>query len=74
MTVKHLAIDNLVRVAMAGGGLRLTAGQFSVDQLVRVALAGTGKSVRITIENSSALNVESMVRIALAGDGCVSFE
>lgn len=74
MTVKHLTIDNLVRLALAGGGVRLAAGQFSVDQITRLALAAKKKRARITIENSSALTIDSMVRIALAGDGCVSFE
>lgn len=74
MTVKHLTIDGLARVALAGGGLRLAAGQFTVDQLARVALAGNGKGARVTIENSSALTVDDMARLALAGKGCVSFE
>lgn len=74
MTVNHLTSDSLVRVAAAGGGVRLAAGKYTSDSLVRIAAAGSSTQARITIENSKALTSDSMVRIAAAGKGCVSFE
>ncbi|WP_421702104.1 hypothetical protein [Aliiroseovarius sp.] len=74
MTIKHLQVNNLIRVANAGGGLRLDALAFSVDNLLRIANAASSKQARIVIENSSALSADNMIRIGNAGKGAVLFE
>ena len=66
-------ISDLVRIAAAGGGLRIDCRGKLVSDLVRVAAAGSGKGARIILENTSHILVSDKIRIAAAGQGCVLF-
>lgn len=68
-----LMISDMVRIAAAGGGLRIDCRGKLVSDLVRVAAAGSGKGARIILENTSHILVSDKIRIAAAGQGCVLF-
>ena len=67
-------IDQLVRIAAAGGGMRVSATGKTVDQLVRIAAAASTKQGQIAVTDTQFLTVDQLVRIAAAGQGCVFFE
>lgn len=66
-------ISDMVRIAAAGGGLRIDCKGKMVSDLVRIAAAGSGKGARIILENTSHIMVSDRIRIAAAGQGCVLF-
>ena len=66
-------ISDLVRIAAAGGGLRINCKGKMVSDLVRIAAAGSGKRAMIVLENTEHIMVSDKVRIAAAGQGCVFF-
>jgi len=70
--------DQLVRIAAAGGGIRLNASSKSTDQLVRIAaaMANTTYSNKTTLAlyGIDSKSTDQLVRIAAAGKGCVVFE
>ena len=66
-------IDDLVRIAAAGGGFILNAGTRSTDDLVRIAAAARGKG-RIVFRGLGTRSTDDLVRISAAGGGAVSFE
>ncbi|EJL6956704.1 hypothetical protein O1D26_001280 [Vibrio cholerae] len=68
-----LSIDQIVRIAAAGGGMTINAQGKSVDQVVRIAAAASGKQSQLVIRNFN-YSVDQMVRIAAAGKGCVLFD
>lgn len=65
--------DDLVRIAAAGGGFRLSAGPRTTDDLVRIAAAASSKGARISFTGLGARATEDLVRIAAAGRGAVMF-
>jgi hypothetical protein len=69
-----MTIDELVRIAVAGGGFTIDAHQVPVDGLVRIAVAASSKGARITIQNAQSLSTDNLVRIAVAGKGAIFFE
>lgn len=66
--------DDLVRIALAGGGFELEAAARSTDDLVRIALAGSNKGARIVFSGMSARTTDDLVRVSLAGKGSVFFK
>lgn len=68
-----LMISDMVRIAAAGGGLRIDCRGKLVSDLVRIAAAGCGRRGRIILENTSHILVSDKIRIAAAGQGCVLF-
>ena len=72
--IGNKTVDDLARIALAGGGLCLDAKGYTPDNLVRIALAAKSKGSCLDIENSDSLTVDAMARIALAGGGCVMFK
>ncbi len=67
-------IDQLVRIASAGGGMRINAQGKTVDQLVRIASAASTKGAQITIINVNLFTIDQLVRIASAGKGSIVFD
>lgn len=68
-----MMILDLVRIAAAGGGLRINCQNKMVADLVRIASAGSNKHSVIILEHTEKLMVSDKVRIAAAGNGCVFF-
>ncbi|MEN5071003.1 hypothetical protein [Stenotrophomonas sp. TWI1183] len=69
-----LTIDQIVRIAAAGGGMTLSSNGKTVDQVVRIAAAASRKHAKLVIRNTQGYTVDQLVRIAAAGDGCVFFD
>jgi DNA replication protein len=74
MSFESRTTDDLVRLALAGGGFTLSAGSRTTDDLVRIALAGANKGARLTFTGLGSRTTDDLVRIALAGKGCVTLE
>ncbi len=71
-----LQVDELVRIAAAGGGFRLDAKAHHVNDLVRIAAAAADSrhGARLALANAWERPVNDLVRIAAAGNGAVFFE
>jgi hypothetical protein len=67
------SVDELVRIAHAGGGMVIPPGK-STDELVRIAHAAAGKGATILIRGARSKNTDECVRIAHAGKGAVQFD
>ena len=74
MSFEGRTTDELVRIAVAGGGLRLDAAGRSTDDLVRIAVAGSTKGLRLVFAGLTGRSTDELVSIAVAGKGCVVFE
>lgn len=74
MSFENRHTDDLVRIAVAGGGFTLSAGNRHVDDLVRIAVAASGKGARITFTGLGSRHIDDLVRISVAGKGCVVLE
>jgi DNA replication protein len=66
-----LPTDDLVRIAAAGGGFELNAGQRPTVDLVRIATAARSKGARLKISGLGMMSVNDLIRISAAGGGCV---
>lgn len=67
-------VEDLIRIALAGGGLTISAATQTTENLIRIALAASGKATRMHLTTCESKTTEELIRIALAGKGCVSFE
>lgn len=68
-----MIVSDLVRIAAAGGGLRLDCSKHMVSDLVRIAAAASQHKAIIILENCNGLMASDAVRIAAAGNGSVVF-
>lgn len=66
-----LPTDDLVRIAAAGGGFELSAGERPTVDLVRIATAARNKGARLKISGLGKMSINDLIRIAAAGGGCV---
>ena len=66
-------VSDLVRIAAAGGGLRIDCKNKVVADLVRIANAASMGGGYLILENSDSIIVSDKVRIAVAGKGHVIF-
>lgn len=66
-------ISDLVRIAAAGGGLKINCQGKMVSDLVRIASAASSKKSIVLLENTENIMVSDKIRIAAAGQGCVIF-
>lgn len=67
-------INELVRIAFAGGGFTIDASTHTTNELVRIAHAASNLMSRIHILNANRKTTDELVRIAFASKGCVTFE
>jgi len=67
-------IDEIVRIAAAGGGFRMGASLKQTDDLVRIAAAAANHGARIVLLGLQMRPTEDLVRIAAAGKGSVFFD
>ena len=68
------SVNDLVRIAAAGGGFEIDRGFLTVDDLVRIAAAASTHQARVTVTNLGMLSINDLVRIGAAGKGSVSFK
>ena len=73
MSLKTKSTDELVRIALAGGGFKLNASLKSTDDLVRIALATSTHGNKLTFSGINK-STDELVRIALAGKGNIILE
>lgn len=70
-----LTVEQLRRVAAAGGGLELDASQFTLAQLeVIVAAAANSGSATLTLRNVANLTAVQLTELAAAAPGLVTFD
>ena len=67
-------VDEIVRIAGAGGGFRMDVRSRRTDDLWRIATAAAKKGSRIIFEGLEARTTDELWRIAKAGEGCIAFE
>ena len=67
-------VDDLVRIAAAGGGFRLDASVRRTDNLVRIAAAASRNGAKVIFTGLKIRTTDDLVRIGAAGKGCVFFE
>lgn len=68
------SVDELARIALAGGGFTLDCAGRTTDELARIAVAASGKGARIVFRGLENAPIDDLARLAVAGKGCVSFE
>lgn len=68
-----MVVSDLVRIAAAGGGLRIDCSNKAVVDLVRIASAASMGGGYLILENTERMIVSDKVRIAVAGKGYVIF-
>jgi DNA replication protein len=74
VSLKNLTTDDLIRIAIAGGGFRLDCRSRKTEDLIRIALAASNNNSRVVFFGASFRLVDELVKIAVAGKGSVSFE
>ena len=65
--------DELVKIAIAGGGFVLNANAKSQEDLVCIAGAASHEGATLMLRNISQKTTEDLVEIAFAGKGSVIF-
>lgn len=66
-------INDLIRLANAGGGWEMEAGLKATNDLVRLANAAAGKG-RLVLSGMAMRPNDDLIRIANAGKGSVFFK
>lgn len=74
MSLDGRHIDDLIRIATAGGGMRLNGNRILIDDLVRLAASAKASGARIYLSGLSGHSTNDLVRIGTAGRGSVVFE
>jgi DNA replication protein len=74
MAFKMMSVNDLARVAAAGGGFRIDASMKSTDDLARIAAAAGNGGGLVTFSGLSRRSVDELARIAAAGKGRVILE
>lgn len=73
MSFKGFAIDDLVRIAHAGGGMKIDCRGRTTDDLVRIAHAAKNKG-KLSFTGMAGRTTDELVRIAHAGGGSILFD
>jgi len=74
MSLGKMPIDDLVRIAQAGGGFRLDATHRYPDELMQIATAAKTGGATVIFYGMSTYYTDDLIRIATAGKGSVIFE
>ncbi len=69
-----LPLNDLVRIAAAGGGFDIIADEYGIDELARIASAASKHKSRLRILQCGRLGVKELTRLGSAGKGGVWFE
>jgi hypothetical protein len=74
MSLRELQLEELIKIASAGGGFSLSTVATPFDDLVKLALASAAGRAQLVFFVSNGLSAEQLAQIALAGQGTVKFE
>jgi hypothetical protein len=74
MSLEGRATNDIVRIAAAGGGIRLKAGGRTTNELVEVAAAASRGGARLFLCGLDGRTTDELVMIAAAGKGAVVFD
>jgi hypothetical protein len=74
MSLGKMPIDDLIRIANAGGGFRLDATHRYPDELMQIATAAKTGGATVIFSGMSTYYTDDLIRIATAGKGSVIFE
>ena len=66
-------IEDVLRIALAGGGMDMHASNRTTAELIRIALAASTRGTRLIFRGLADRQTDDLVRIALAGKGTVLF-
>ncbi len=68
------SIEELIKIAEAGGGFSMDASRCTTDEVVRVARVAGEHGAELRISRICGKSTEDLVKIAAAGKGHVFFE
>jgi hypothetical protein len=74
MSLSSKTTSDLIRIAAAGGGLKLPAGARTTSDLIRIASAASNHSAKVYFSGISNRTASDLIRIGSAGKGSVVFE
>ena len=74
MSFGKMPVDDLIRIANAGGGFRLDATHRYPDELMQIATAAKTGGATVIFSGMSAHYADDLIQIATAGKGSVIFE
>jgi hypothetical protein len=74
MSLGHMPVDDLIRIANAGGKCRLDGAHRYPDALVEIAAAATTGGATVIFSGMVRHYTEDVIRIAIAGQGSVICE
>jgi hypothetical protein len=74
MSFGKMPVDDLIRIANAGGGFRLDATHRYPDELMQIATAANTGGATVILCGMSKHYTDDLIRIATAGKGAVIFE
>jgi hypothetical protein len=69
--MRNRSTEDLIRIARAGGGFVLDAGNRTTDDLIRIAAAGRAP---IHLRGMNHFSTDDLIKISAAGKGTVVFE
>ena len=68
------SINDLIKIAAAGGGMELEVSLKSTDDLIRIAAAAAVHKSPLVLTGLEMRSVNDLIRIAAAGKGAVHFK
>jgi hypothetical protein len=74
MVLEVRTTEDLIRIAVVGGGFHLKAGVRSTEDLIRIAVAANQGGGRVYFSGLSVRSTDDLIRISAAGKGAVVFE
>jgi hypothetical protein len=73
MMFDAMPLNDLLRLANAGGGFSISDRNFDLNDLLRIANAGSDKRAILRLKLTKAYELNDLLRIASAGGGRVEF-
>jgi hypothetical protein len=65
---------DLIQIATAGGGLRLSASTKPTHDLIQIAAAASNMGCHVYLTEAGKKPTHDLIKIGAAGKGCVVFE